>query len=122
MTKTINPKIKELADKADLIIHGFAFYKEDNIVKVINLHNLKNTAVLSLDGKLLETTMTDIEAKIVVDYYAKNKKYIILSKEIFENVLEKNISANPDLPVKFIKDILIAKKQSMKPFDMEPEE
>ena len=104
MTKKINPKIKELADKADLIIHGFAFYKEDNIVKVINLHNLKNTAVLSLD------------------YYAKNKKYIILSKEIFENVLEKNISANPDLPVKFIKDILIAKKQSMKPFDMEPEE
>lgn len=121
MTKKINPKIKELADKADLIIHGFAFYKEDNVVKVINLHNLENTAVLSLCGELLEATMSDIEAKIVVDYYATNKKYIILSKEIFENVLEKNISANPDLPAEFVKDILIAKKQSMKPFDMEPE-
>lgn len=42
--------------------------------------------------------------------------------DLFDDVLKRNISANPDLPVKFIKDILIAKKQSMKPFDMEPEE
>lgn len=71
MTKKVNHKIKELADKADLIIHGFAFTK--------------------------------------------------VKKEIFEDVLEKNISANPDLPAEFVKDILIAKELPTEPFDMELE-
>ena len=35
---------------------------------------------------------------------------------------ERNALANPDLPVEFIRDILIAKELPKEPFDMELEE
>ena len=50
-----------------------------------------------------------------------------LDKDLFDvvSIIDKaecNALANPDLPVEFIRDILIAKELPKEPFDMELEE
>ena len=50
-----------------------------------------------------------------------------LDKDLFDAVsiidkAERNALTNPDLPVEFIRDILIAKELPKEPFDMELEE
>ena len=62
-------KIKEIADKADMIVNGYAFTRENNQIRILNLNNLEKALVISEDGKVLETTMDDIEIRIVLDYW-----------------------------------------------------
>jgi len=68
--------IKEIADKADMIISGFAFTKSRDKIRVLNLNNTANAAVLTLDGDVLEASMPDIELTIVSDYYAQNREFM----------------------------------------------
>ena len=58
-------KIKEIADKADMIVNGYAFTRENDQIRILNLNNLDKALVISEDGKVLETTMDDIEIRIV---------------------------------------------------------
>ena len=60
-------KIKEIADKADMIVNGYAFTRENDQIRILNLNNLDKALVISEDGKVLETTMDDIEIRIYVD-------------------------------------------------------
>lgn len=60
-------KIKEIADKADMIVNGYAFTRENDQIRILNLNNLDKALVISADGKVLETTMDDIEIRIYVD-------------------------------------------------------
>ena len=68
--------IKEIADEADLIVNGYAFKKCDLGYRVLNLDCPEHAIVISQEGETLETTMDDIEIKIVKDYFVKNKKYM----------------------------------------------
>lgn len=68
--------IKEIADKADIIVNGYAFEKKETVVRVLNLNRPEKAIVLTLDGDTLETSMDDIEIQIVKEYYAKNKKFM----------------------------------------------
>ncbi|MBP5367530.1 MAG: hypothetical protein J6Z01_03690 [Bacteroidales bacterium] len=68
--------IQTIADNADLIVNGYAFTKCDIGYRVLNINNPQKASVVSPDGNTLETTMDDIEAGIVVDYYLKNKQYM----------------------------------------------
>lgn len=70
--------IKTIADKADLIINGYAFLKNNNEVKVVNLNRIEKMAMVDMDGKVLNTTMDEIEVDVVLDYYNRNRKYIDL--------------------------------------------
>ena len=54
-------KIKEIADQADMIVNGYAFTRENNQIRILNLNNLDKALVISEDGEVLETTMDDIE-------------------------------------------------------------
>lgn len=54
--------IKEIADKADMIINGYAFTKDQKLVRVLNLNCLNHSAVI-YDDKIIETNMDDIENK-----------------------------------------------------------
>ena len=47
-------KIKEIADKADMIVNGYAFTRENNQIRILNLNNLEKALVISEDGKVLE--------------------------------------------------------------------
>ena len=69
-------KIKEIADKADMIVNGYAFTRENNQIRILNLKNLEKALVISEDGKVLETTMDDIEIRIVLDYWNSDCKFM----------------------------------------------
>ena len=67
--------IKEIADKADLIVNGYAYTKDKDYIRVINLNNLSHAAVIYND-KIVETNMDEIESQIVLDYYFQDKEFI----------------------------------------------
>ena len=54
-------KIREIADRADMIVNGYAFTRENGQIRVLNLNNLDKALVLSEDGRVLQTTMDDID-------------------------------------------------------------
>ena len=62
------PDIKIIADKADIIVNGYAFTREDDGVHVLNLNSPDKAVVFNSDGEVLETTMDDIELSIVNRY------------------------------------------------------
>nr|WP_297873877.1 hypothetical protein [uncultured Blautia sp.] len=68
--------IKEVADAAEVIVNGYAYTKDGNNVRVLNLNNPEKAAYLSKMGEVLETSMDDIELEIVLEYYQKNRKYM----------------------------------------------
>ena len=69
-------KIKEIADKADMIVNGYAFTRENDQIRILNLNNLDKALVISADGKVLETTMDDIEIRIVLDYWNSDREFM----------------------------------------------
>ncbi len=68
-------EIKEIADRADMIVNGFAFTKDGEYIRVVNLDNRRHTATI-LDDEIIETDMDPIEAQIKVDYYKNNKRFM----------------------------------------------
>lgn len=68
-------QIKNIADKADMIINGYAFTKEEDYVRVLNLNRFNHAAVIYKD-RVVETNMDDIETQIVLDYYNENKEFM----------------------------------------------
>ena len=51
--------IKKIADKADMIINGYAFTKEEGSIRILNLNCLNHAAVI-YDDQIAETNMDDI--------------------------------------------------------------
>ena len=76
--------VKDVADNANMIINGYAYTKDGDYIRVLNLNCLNNAAVIYKD-EIVETNMDDIEIQIVLDYY--NKK--VTNKDI-ENYYNKN--------------------------------
>lgn len=70
------PDIKTVADKADMIINGYAFTRKNDLIHVLNLNRPDKAVVFSLDGEVLETTMDDIELSIAIRYLHQNMKYM----------------------------------------------
>ena len=68
--------MKQIADAADMIVNGYAFTRCTDGYRVLNLKRPDRAAVFSKDGKILETSMDDIELEIILDYYKKNRKYM----------------------------------------------
>lgn len=67
--------IKDIADRADMIINGYAFTKDNEWVRVLNLNCINHAAVI-LNDKIVETNMDDVENEIVMDYYNRNKQFM----------------------------------------------
>lgn len=70
------PDIKTIADKADIIVNGYAFTCGNNCIHVLNLNCPDKAVVFSSDGEVLETTMDDIEISIASRYLQQNRKYL----------------------------------------------
>ena len=68
--------ITEVADKAEIIVNGYAFTKDVSNIRVLNLNNPQKAVLLRDNGEVLATSMDDIELDIVLDYYRRNKKYM----------------------------------------------
>lgn len=71
----VAPKIKEISDKADLIVNGYAYTRDKGYINVTNLNNLSHAAVIYND-KIVETNMDEIETQIVLDYYIQDKEFL----------------------------------------------
>ena len=67
--------IREIADAADVIVNGYAYTKDGDYIRVLNLNCLNDAAVIYKD-EIVETNMDDIEIQIVLDYYNKNKEFM----------------------------------------------
>ncbi len=70
------PDIKSIADKANIIINGYSFTRENDGIHVLNLNSPDKAVVFGEDGEVLETTMDDIELSIASSYLQKNMKYM----------------------------------------------
>lgn len=70
------PDIKSIADKADLIVNGYAFTRKGDIIHVLNLNCPDKAVVFNSVGEVLETTMDDIELSIACRYLQQNLKYM----------------------------------------------
>ena len=68
--------IAKVADKADLIVNGYAFTKDGQNIRVLNLNGSDRAAVISNESAVIETSMDDIEIVIVMDYYNRNRKFL----------------------------------------------
>ena len=68
--------VKRLADEADVIVNGYAFFKHELGVRVLNLNDTIRAAVFSRENEMLETTMDDIEVSLVRDYLERSWKYM----------------------------------------------
>ena len=68
--------VKKIADQAEMIVNGYAFTMDNGVIRIINLYRPERAAVLSSDGKVIETDMDDIELSILYSYYERNKKYM----------------------------------------------
>ncbi len=62
--------VKDVADNANMIINGYAYTKDGDYIRVLNLNSLNNAAVINKD-EIVETNMDDIGIQIVSDYYNK---------------------------------------------------
>lgn len=69
-------KVKKIADKAEVIINGYAFSKCDLGVSVVNLNFPSSAAVFDNNDEMIETSMDNIELSIARDYLQKSKKYM----------------------------------------------
>ena len=73
MTETM---LNEIAEKADMIIRGYAFTKEEAFVRIFNLNDGKSFMMINLKGKMLASSMDEIEQALVLDIWEKNKEYM----------------------------------------------
>lgn len=69
-------EIIKIADAADMIVHGYAFTKEGDIVRVLNLNNVDSAAVINKRDEVIETTMDDSELAVVMNIYALDKEFM----------------------------------------------
>ena len=69
-------KIREIADKADMIIRGYAFTREDALIRILNLNDRESSMVITSDGIMVETNMDEIEQALVLDIWQKDSKYM----------------------------------------------
>lgn len=68
-------KARMIADKADLVVCGYAMLIEGENVKIVNLESGR-VLLVSSDLRVLETTMDDIEIVIALKYLSDNRKFM----------------------------------------------
>lgn len=70
-------KIREIADKADMIIKGYAFTRNDEgLIQVIYLADSASSMIITADGERVATNMDEIEQALVLDIWKKDSKYM----------------------------------------------
>ena len=66
----------EIADGADTIVSGYAFSRDGGNVRVLDLRNPRSACVPSGGGRMIETTMGDVELALVRSLYARNAEFM----------------------------------------------
>ena len=69
-------KLREIADNADMIVRGYAFTKKGNNISVINLNRPDCAMVMTPEGKMLESSMDEIEQEIVRRIWERDAEFM----------------------------------------------
>ena len=67
---------RTVAEEANMIINGYAFTKKGENIRVLNLNNPEMAIVFNENCEVLETSMSDIEIRIVKDYLLNNIEFM----------------------------------------------
>ena len=67
----------DIAQLADMIVNGYAFLKDGNNIKIINLEK-KDPHVMEINksGKMLESSMDEVEQTIALEIWEDNKEFM----------------------------------------------
>ena len=66
---------REIADAARVIVNGYAMSRDDSNIRIVNL-NSGHVTICSEAGKILETSMDDIEAEIALGRLRANRQFL----------------------------------------------
>lgn len=66
----------KIAENADMIINNYAFTRQDDNIKILNLRHPASAMIISSDGKMLETNMDEIEQSIVLNIWKNDSEYM----------------------------------------------
>ena len=70
-------EVMEVADKAKMIVNGYAFSEpEDGMVSILNLNHPDCAMVVKRDGEVIETNMDPIEQQIVLGICRRNLQFM----------------------------------------------
>ena len=64
--------VEQIADRADMIVAGFAYTICEDYVEVVDLSCPEKRAVIQNDD-VVESLMTDEEDDLVLNYYTRNR-------------------------------------------------
>lgn len=68
---------KRIADAADMIVNGFAFKRDGDTLKIVNLNKKQpHVLIISISGKVLESSMDPIEQSIALDIWEKDAEFM----------------------------------------------
>lgn len=59
-----------------MIIRGYAFTREDALIRILNLNDRDSSMVITSDGIMVETNMDEIEQALALDIWQKDSKYM----------------------------------------------
>ena len=69
-------KLQEIADQADMIVRGYAFTRKDGNIAVLNLYHPESAMYISPEGKMLESSMDEIEQAIVLKIWKEDSEFM----------------------------------------------
>ena len=70
-------KVQEVADKAEMIVNGYAFSRlNDGLISILNLNHSDCAMIVRQDGEVIETNMDPIEQQIVMQLCRKNLQFM----------------------------------------------
>ena len=69
--------ISILAEKADIIVNGYAFIeRDDGFISILNLYHPDCAMVVNRNNEIIENNMDPIEQQIVLDLCRKNLQFL----------------------------------------------
>ena len=74
----MNNSMKEIADAADMIIAGYAYFWKKDAVEVYDLNDLNKRAIIQ-NNRVVHSVMSDGENDIVLSCYLRNKELLVES-------------------------------------------
>lgn len=69
-------RIKQIVDNADMIVRGYAFTSEGDLIRVFNTNDGLSATVLTADGAMVESNMDEMEQALVQSIWQRDSKYM----------------------------------------------
>ena len=69
-------QIQKIADEADMIVRGYAFTKKGNNISILNLNRPDCAMLMTQTGKMLESSMDDMEQAIVMKIWREDSEFM----------------------------------------------